>query len=328
MTFLLKPSLEAVASLLSVSSLAMSGIAYAQMPAWPERPIRIVTPYAAGSGPDTSLRKITPELSKALGQAVIVENRPGAGGRIAAAEVARAAPDGYTFVSADTSTIILLPAMGAKLSYDAQKDLVPVVRLTNGYPLIAVPVNSPVQKLADLKNLSHAPTFGVASLGSFSHLVCASLGKIVGFSCNPVPYSQGGNAAMFDVAKGNIDMAATYVSEVKGFLATGKIRLLVTLAPTRNPNYPDVPSISEFAPADASLAIWVGFFAPVGTPPPIVERLRLETNKVISGDTYKTWIESLGSSVEVLDGPSFTEFLNTQRSSLKKIVDAYHLTSD
>jgi tripartite-type tricarboxylate transporter receptor subunit TctC len=328
MTFLLRPTMQAVGGLLWLSSVALSTAAHAQTSSWPERPIRIVTPFPAGSAPDTALRKITPELSKALGQAVIVENRPGAGGRIAAAEVAHAAPDGYTFANADSSAIIMLPATGAKMSYDAQKDLLPVVRLLNTYPFIAVPANSAARKLLDLKNLGHAPTFGVAGLGGYSHAVCASLGKIVGVECNPVPYSQGNTAAMFDVAKGNIDLAMTFSSEAKGFLDMGKIRLLATFAPSRSANYPDVPSITEFAPPESAIAIWMGFFAPTGTPTHIVDRMRTETNKVIAGDAFKQWYESLGNQVEILDGLGFNQFLASQRTSLKKIVDAYGLKSE
>jgi tripartite-type tricarboxylate transporter receptor subunit TctC len=328
MTFLLRPTMQAIGSLLLISSLALSATVFAQTQNWPERPIRIVTPFPTGSAPDTALRKITPELSKALGQAVIVENRPGAGGRIAAAEVAHAAPDGYTFANTDSSAMIMLPATGAKINYDAQKDLLPVVRLLNTYPFIAVPGNSAARKLLDLKHLGRSPTFGVAGLGGYSHAVCASLGKIVGVECNPVPYSQGNTAAMFDVAKGNIDLAITFSAEAKGFLDMGKIRLLATFAPSRNPNYPDVPSITEFAPPDSAISIWMGFFAPTGTPTHIVERMRIETNKVIAGEAFKQWYESLGNQVEVLDGPGFNQFLTTQRVSLKKIVDAYGLKSE
>ncbi len=328
MTFLLRPTMQAMGGFLLLSSLAMSDIAFAQTPSWPERPIRIVTPFPAGSAPDNALRKITPELSKGLGQAVIVENRPGAGGRIAAAEVAHAAPDGYTFANADATAMIMLPATGAKISYDAQKDLIPVVRLVNTYPFLAVPVDSAARKLMDLKNLGPAPTFGVASLSGYSHAVCVSLGRVVGVQCNPVPYSQGNSAAMLDVAKGNIDLALTFSSEAKGFLDMGKIRLLATFAPARNPNYPDVPSITEFAPPESAIAIWMGFFAPTGTPTHIIERMRAETNKVIAGNAYRQWTESLGNQVEVLDGPGFNQFLTSQRASLKKIVDTYGLKMD
>jgi tripartite-type tricarboxylate transporter receptor subunit TctC len=330
MTFLssCRPTFEAFGSCFWLACLVFGSLANAQTPTWPERPIRIVSPYPAGSAPDNTLRKITPELSKALGQAVIIETRLGAGGRIAATEVAQAAPDGYTFAISDTGTMMMLPMTVAKMPYDAQKDFVPVVRLVVAYPLIAGATNSSVQKLSDLKNLGRTPSFGLAALGGYSHAICATMGKVVGFECNPVPYSKGNMAALIDVASGNIDLSLTYPSEVRGLLDTGKVRLLATFAPKRNPNFPDVPSITEFSTSDTALGAWVSFFAPKGTPSYIVDRLRVETNKVINSESFRTWFEGLGNQVETLDGPAFTKYLDGQRVYLKKIVDTYGLKSE
>jgi tripartite-type tricarboxylate transporter receptor subunit TctC len=330
MTFLssCRPTFEALGSCLWLACLVMGNVANAQTGNWPERPIRILTPYAAGSAPDTTLRKITPELSAALGQPVIVENRPGAAGRIAVGEAAKAASDGYTFVNADLGQMILLPFAGANLSYDAQKDFTPVVRLQLSYPLIAVPATSRTLKPSDLNQLGRLPTVGVGGLGTFTHVTCIGLGNSVGFECNPVPYSQGTLAALFDVAKDAIDASVTYPAEAKGLVAAGKIRLLVTMAPKRNPSLPDVPSISEFTKTNANIPVWTGLFAPAGTPPHIIERLMLATNKILVGEAFKTWYESLGNTVEVLDGPGFTQFLSGQRTYLRKIVDTYGLKSE
>jgi tripartite-type tricarboxylate transporter receptor subunit TctC len=328
MTLLLRPIVQAMGGLLLLSSLTMTSPAHAQTTTWPERPIRIVTPYAAGSAPDTTLRKITPELSAALGQPIIVENRPGAGGRIALAEVAKASPDGYTFVNADLGQMILLPFTGANLSYDAQKDFTPIVRLQLSYPLIAVPAGSRTLKPSDLTQLGHLPTVGVGGLGVYTHVMCIVLGNSVGFDCNPVPYSQGTLAALLDVAKGAIDVSVTYPAEAKGLVAAGKVRILATMGPKRNPSLPDVPSIAEFSKTHANVPVWTGLFAPTGTPPQIVERLMLATNKVLVGDAFKTWYESLGNTVEVLDGPGFTQFLAGQRTYMRKIVDTHGLKSE
>jgi tripartite-type tricarboxylate transporter receptor subunit TctC len=328
MTFLLRPTMQAIGSLLLVSSLALSATVYAQTASWPERPIRIVSPYLGGSSGDTALRRITPELSKALGQAVIIENRLGAGGRIAAAEVAHAAPDGYTFAISDSGPMVMLPMTVVKMAYDAQKDLVPVVRLVVAYPLIAVKANSNIQRVSDLKNLGRSPNFGVGALGGYSHAICASLSKAVGFDCNPVPYSKGTMAALLDVAGGSIDLSLAFPFEVKGLSDTGKVRLLATFAPKRNPNFPDVPSITEFSTPDAALGTWTGLFAPKGTPAYIIDRLRAETNKVIAGESFRTWFEGLGNQIEVLEGAAFEQYLDGQRVSLKKIVDAYGLKSE
>ncbi len=328
MTFQIRPLWDAMASFLWLSSLALGSTVYAQTPKWPERPIRIVTPSGAGVAGDIALRKIALELSSALGQVVVVENRPGAAGRIAASEVAHAAPDGYTFVAGDTASMVLLPAMGSKLSYDPPKDFVPVVRWGASYSLIAVANDSSLFKVIDLKKLGRPVTVGVTGLGSFQHTLCLSLGQALGFECEPVPYSQGNAAAILDVAKGNIDMAFSFVSESKGLVEAGKIRLLGTMAPKRNPMLPDLPSVSESFSGVSLPPGWLALFAPTGTPDHIIERLRLETNKVIAGDSYKTWLTSQGQQIETLDGPEFNRFLADQRVYFKKIVDTYGLKSD
>jgi tripartite-type tricarboxylate transporter receptor subunit TctC len=328
MTFLLRPTMQAIGSLLLISSLTMTSPALAQTTTWPERPIRVLVPFGAGSAMDIVMRKITPDLSKALGQAVIVENRPGAAGRIATAEASKATSDGYTLLHATQAAMILHPLTGVKLSYEPIKDFVPIARVSISYPLVAVASSSPAFKLADLKNLSRPPTIGLAGLGGYDEAVALSLGRAIGVEFTPVPFSQGSLAALLDTAKSSIDATFTYPSEAAGLIASGKIRLLATMAPTRNPMFPDLPYIAETASPDTGIAVWTALFAPAGTPPQVVEKLRTEINKVITGDAYKAWRETQGAQVEALDGPGFTQFLNAQRVSLKKIVDTYGLKSE
>lgn len=330
MTFLsnCRPTFEVFSNCLWLACLVFGSVANAQTPTWPERPIRVVVPAGAGGAMDIVMRKITPELTKALGQAVIVENRPGGGGRIAIAEVNKATSDGYTLLHATQQSIILLPLTSGKNYSDLIKDYIPIARLSISYPMVAVPANSIALKLADLKNLSRPPTLGVSALGGYDEAVALSLGRAIGVEFTSVPFSQGSMAALLDAAKGSIDATLTYPSEAVGLIAGGKIRLLATTAPKRNPMFPDVPSIAETATPDTGIAVWTALFAPAGTPPLVVERLRSEINKVIAGDAYKAWRETQGAQVEALDGPGFTQFLNAQRVSLKKIVDTYGLKSE
>jgi tripartite-type tricarboxylate transporter receptor subunit TctC len=328
MTFLLRPTMQAVGSLLLMSSLALSTAVYAQTTTWPERPIRVVVPAGAGTAMDIVMRKITPDLTKALGQAVIVENRPGAAGRIAATEAAKAASDGYTLLHATQTIMLLHPLTGAKITYDPVKDFIPIARVSISYPMVAVAASSPVLKLADLKSLGRSPTIGLTGLGSYDHATALALGRELGVEFTPVPFSQGTAAALMDTAKGSVDVTFTFPSEATGLITAGKIRLLATMAPKRNPMFPDVPSIAEMAAPDTGIAVWTALFAPASTPPNVVERLRTEINKVITSDAYKEWRETQGAQVEVLDGPGFTQFFNAQRVSLKKIVDAYGLKSE
>jgi tripartite-type tricarboxylate transporter receptor subunit TctC len=329
MTFQIRPLWDAMASFLWLSCLALGSTVYAQTPNWPERPIRIVTLYGAGSATDIILRKITPELSIALGQPVIVENRPGASGRMAAYEAAHAAPDGYTFFQGEPSTMVLLPLTDAKLNYDPAKEFVPVVRTSLGYSLVAVPANSSIQKLADFKTLGRPATFGLPGLGGFGHVAAAALGTAIGTEFTMVPYSQGLMAQVVDVAKGNIDTTLTYSSIAQGLIDAGKIRILATTGPTRNPLLPDIPTVLELTGQDAGIAVWTGLFAPTRTPEHIIDRLRTETQKIVLSDAYKNWQKSVGSiPSELLYGAAFEHYLADQRVYFKKIVDKYGLKSE
>ncbi len=319
--------INAVRLWLGMAAFAFLGTAQAQTSNWPDHPIRIISAYAPGSSGDNAIRKISLELAKALGQPVIIDPRPGAGGRIAAAEAAHAAPDGYTFAYSDTGPMMTLPATGAKLAYNAQKDFVPVVRTAFAYPYIIAPAGLTAQKLGDLKNLGRAPAFGLPGLGTYSHMICLAAAKAAGFECNPVPYSKG-TAALMDVAGGTLDLGIAWGSDMVGFLESRKIRLLATMAPARNAKYPEVPAIREAFPSAASLPVFTGIFEPTSTPAPIIERLRTEINKVMVGDVFKPWTESMGGTVEVLDGPAFTRFLDEQRAAIKTVVDAYGLKSE
>ncbi|MGA8515872.1 MAG: tripartite tricarboxylate transporter substrate binding protein [Burkholderiaceae bacterium] len=328
MTFLLRPTAQVMGGLLLVSSLTMASPALAQTSTWPERPIRVLIPAGAGTAMDIVMRKITPDLTKALGQAVIVENRPGAAGRIATAEVSMAASDGYTLLHATQTGMILHPLTGTKISYDPIKDFIPVARVSIAYPVVAVATSSPALKLADLKNLGRSPTIGLTGLGSYDHATSLALGRELGVVFTPVPFSQGTMAALLDAAKGSIDVTFTFPSEAAGLIAAGKIRVLATMAPTRNAMFPDVPSIAETAAPDTGIAVWSALFAPAGTPPQVIERLRTEINNVINSDAYKAWRETQGAQVDALDGPGLTQFFIAQRASLKKIVDTYGLKSE
>jgi tripartite-type tricarboxylate transporter receptor subunit TctC len=329
MTFQIRPLWDAMASFLWLSCLALGSTVYAQTPNWPERPIRIITIFGAGSPSDVLLRKISPELSIALGQPVIVENRPGASGRMAAYEAAHSPPDGYTFFQGEQTPMVLLPLTDAKLTYDPVKEFVPVLRIALAYSLIAVPASSSIQKLADFKTLGRPATFGVPGLGGYVHIAALALGTAIGTEFTLVPYSQGTVAQLMDVAKGTIDTTLTYGSTARGLIDAGKIRIVATTGPTRNPLFPEIPTVLELTGQDAGTAVWSALFAPMHTPAPIIDRMRTETQKIVLSDGYKAWQKSMGSiPSDLLYGAAFEKYLAEQRVYFKKVVDTYGLKSD
>jgi tripartite-type tricarboxylate transporter receptor subunit TctC len=293
---------------------------------WPDRPIKLVIPAPPGFGADLSARKISVELTKILGQPVNVENRPGAGGRIAVAEFIRTNPDGYNFIVADLAQILFLPLTGAKIQYDPEKDLIPVARLSVSYPIVVVGADSKIKTLQDFKTLGRPPTLGLLTLGGYQHATAISLSKSLNLDFSFIPYAT--SSPTKDVIGGAIDTSMMYPSEAAGLLQAGRVRLIATFDPKRNPKFPDVPSITETTPLKDTMVAWSAVYAVAGTPAPIVEKMRNAINQVLASEGFKTWIESLGSSATPLSEAELIKFLEEQRSRVGAIVKSAGLKSE
>jgi tripartite-type tricarboxylate transporter receptor subunit TctC len=267
-------------------ALAAAMLAAAAAPAcaqsYPERPIRLFVAYPPGGAADIVARAVALSLSPRLGQPVVVENRPGSNGNIAGEVVAHAAADGYTLMVGNSALFGINPHLYGRMSIDPRKDLLPVSSLVSNALLLAANPALPVKSFRDFIDFArHAsPPLFYASIGNGSehHLAMELLKQQAGIELTHVPYKGGGPAALGVMAG---DVGAMFGGgSVTSLVQSGKLRGLAISGSSRSPALPDLPAIAEFYPG-YEVTLWQGLFAPIGTPPEIVERLRGEVNSVL-----------------------------------------------
>jgi tripartite-type tricarboxylate transporter receptor subunit TctC len=250
--------------------------------AWPNKPIRLIHPWAAGGGGDIVARLLSEKLQAELGVQVLVENRPGAGGNIGAQLAARQPADGYTIMTT-AGGFAIAPSLFRNLGYDPLKDFVPVTKMASAPLLVLVRADSPLRSMADLVALAKRDPKGVSfasfGVGSPSHLIGESINRTAGISMTHVPYSAG-NAAT-DLQGGQVTVAILDALSQTPQVKAGRLRALALNGSQRLPSLPDVPTLNESGlPFD--LVGWHAMFAPAGTPREIVERLNRLTNQIMA----------------------------------------------
>jgi tripartite-type tricarboxylate transporter receptor subunit TctC len=282
---------------------------------YPNRPIRWLVPYSAGGPTDLLARAVAPKLGEALGVAVVVENRLGAGGSIAMDAVAKAEPDGYTLGVGLSGTQSINPHLYAKLPYDSLKDFAPVSPLASYTNILVVNPGAPVRSVAELVAYAKANpdkvTFASGGKGASNHLAGELLKALTGAPMLHVPYK--GNApAMIDVISGNVtcmfDILATGLPQVR----SGKVRAIAVTSTRRSPYAPEIPTLTESGVEgyeQAGADLWMGVFAPPGTPKPIVDRLYLEIEKAMKTPEVTERVRSLYYDAWTLPPEAFAAHL-------------------
>jgi len=275
-----------------------------EAPAWPVRQTRFVVPFAPGGGQDVFWRIIAERLSRRLRATFIVDYKPGAGGGVGAQEVARAAPDGATFLTTSNS-ISILPALRASLGFDPERDLAPVSLLCDVPGGIMVRNDSPIRDLGDLIAKARAQpgrlTYGSGGVGSSNHLAGALFAAMAGLEVTHVPY-RGVSQAVTAVYAGEIDYTFSSMLELLAHVRQGRARLLGVTMPERLPGIPDVPAIAEAVPGYAA-PNWFAMFAPKGMAPGLMERLLAELGPLRDDADLKARLAA-GEAVMRLDGPA------------------------
>jgi tripartite-type tricarboxylate transporter receptor subunit TctC len=255
---------------------------------WPSKPIRIVQPFAAGGGGDIVSRLLAEKMQAELGQPVVVENRPGAGGNIGAQQVARQPADGYTLMTT-SGAFAISPSLFKNLGYDPSKDFVPVTKIAIAPLLVLVRADSPLRSIADLVALAKKDPKGVSyasfGIGSPSHMIGESINRQAGIAMAHVPYSAGN--AVTDLLGGQVTVAILDALAQTPQVKAGKLRALALNGSQRLPALPDVPTLTE-AGIPFPLVGWHALFAPAGTPREIVERLNRIVNQIINQPDVKT----------------------------------------
>ena len=293
MTAALAALAVSVATLL-VTSVVTSFAATAAEP-YPSKPIRLLVPLAAGSTADIVSRFAAEQLGKALGQSVVVENKPGAGGTIAMAELARAAPDGYTIAFASQGTLVFNQAIYANPGYDSAKDFAPVSFVGGVSNVMIVPPQStatkPADVIADAKARPGQLTFSSGGSGTSHHLSGVLFGSVTGTDLVHVPY-KGAPQGVLAVMTGEVAMGFFNTPTVIGQIKEGKVKALGVTSLARSPLLPNVPTLDEQGVKGYEVNTWFGFVVPAKTPPEIVARLNSELNRIFASAEAK---EKLGA---------------------------------
>jgi len=301
-------------AMLAAALLALPAAAAAQ--SYPSRPITIVIGYTPGAVSDLAARTISDGLHQAWGQPVIVENRPGSGGNIGAAYVARAAPDGYTLMVGTDAQLASNVHLYKHVGFDPVKDLAPVAYAGANIICLAVNTQLPINSVADLiayaKQNPGKLAYGTSGVGSPHHLAGELLRQKTGIDIQHVPY-RGGGAAVNDLLGGHIGMAFLSLSAVVPHVNTGKVRIIAMVEKTRYAAMPDIPTIGETVP-DFEMSSWLGIFAPAGTPADVIAKLNDGIAKVLTAEAVKAKLANLGLVV-VAGKPE--ELANVVKDGLK-----------
>jgi len=289
---------------------------------YPNKPIRIVVPFGPGSGTDTATRLISQHLETALKQSVVTENKPGASGSIAAASVARAAPDGYTLLMGTNSTHGANSGLFAKLPYDPIRDFVPIGLVGVFSSFLVVTPDLPVRTLTELIAYGKANPKALSfAAGNTSSLIMGEMfARGVGIEMLRVPYT-GNPAGITDVIAGRVSVMFPDIASSIGHVKSGSLRAMavVTLG-GRSPMSPELPTVAETVLPNFHFIGWVGLFAPANTPGPIVTRLSTELQKVLANPEISQRLQLLGAEAKWMGATEFRSFVGNEVSRLPKIL--------
>lgn len=310
--------------LLSVFLVVMS-IAQAQN--YPTKPIRFVVAFTAGSGTDIIARAVGDVMSSSLGQPIIIENKPGAGGTIAASQVAKSEADGYTFL-VHSAGHALNPFIYNNLSYDTLKDLTGVIPLASLPNVLVVSPNKPWNTVADLiaaaKDKPGTLNFASAGVGSATHMNAEKFNLYAGIKATHVPY-KGTPEAISDVIGGRADWYFAPLSSALPLIQTGKLKALAVSTPKRTSSLPNVPTTLEAGVPNSEYVFWVGLIAPMGVSPSNIKRLNDEVIKAMNSQEVKERFNKLGAEPMPMTPEAFNNFIKSEMEVASKISKAANL---
>jgi tripartite-type tricarboxylate transporter receptor subunit TctC len=313
-------------------AVALAATAPAFPDAFPSRPIHLIVNFAPGGTGDIVARLVGNKLSSALGQSVVVENRPGAGGTLGARDVVNAEPDGYTLTVAQTPEIAINPFFMKDAGYDPRKDL-QAIALAGVVPLaLVVPGNAPYSTMAEfvkfLRTTDQAVTFASAGIGTPGHLAGELLKLKLNNKLTHVPY-KGAAPALNDVVGGHVDFYFPGFPAATPLMQGGKVKLLAVSTAKRSSAAPDIPSVAEVTGiADFDFALWVGFFAPRALPMDIAQRLNSAINQILLKPDFKTRLQNDGAEVSALSIDQFAAFVRAEIAKYQGIIAAADIKAE
>lgn len=316
------------AILLVAGSLMMLASPLVHAQNWPTKPIKLIIPFAAGGTTDILGRLLAQQLSKDLGQNVIVENKPGAGGNIAAEFVAQSPADGYTIMLASGSMLTVNPNLYKKLPVNYAKDFVYITNVASGPMLVSVNPKLPVKNLAEF--IAYAKTkdlnFGSAGIGSQVHMAGENLTYAAGIPATHVPY-KGESAAINDLVAGQIDFMVGNLTAATGFAKNGQIKPLAVTSQKRSKQLPDVPTVAEAGIPGFESTGWFGLVAPANTPKVITDKIYAATVKAVNSEAMRNSLDLNGLTAVVNNQKDFESQVKAESASWEKVIKGRNISA-
>ncbi|HET6492403.1 MAG TPA: tripartite tricarboxylate transporter substrate binding protein [Burkholderiales bacterium] len=311
----------AAAALFAAFSL---GPAMAQAQSYPIRPVRIIVPFSAGGAADTPARMLGPKLSEALGQQVLIDNRPGAGSTIGTELVAKAAPDGYTLLLI-SNTHAINASLYRKLNYDPIADFAPVLQFATSPNVLVVHPSLPVKSVKELIALAKAKPgkidYASSGNGSSQHLFTALFTTLAGIELNHVPY-KGSGQARADLISGQVSVGIPGIASVIQHIRSGRLRALGVTSAKRSPQLPDVPSIAEAGVKGYDADQWLGLFAPAKTSSEAIAKLNDAAQRALKQADLRKLFENVGAQADYLGPREFGALVKAEMPKWAKVVKA------
>ncbi len=314
------PARNALALAVIALAALVAGPAHAQE--YPSRPVKVIVPFSPGGAVDGPMRVIAQELSKRLGQQVIVENKPGAGATIGSDLVAKAAPDGYTLLLA-SQTNAISATLYAKLPFDPIEDFAPISLLGREPGVLVVnpaflPKTFP-EFIAYVKERPGQVDYASSGNGSGQHLFAAMLASTTGLKMNHIPYKGSGQATT-DLLGGQVMVSIPGTAGMVGHIKAGKLRALAVTGSRRSPQLPDVPTIMESGVPGYEAYVWMGLLAPKGTPAPIIDRLHRELMPVLATTEVQNYMATAGIEIVGSTPAEFGRFFRAEKDQWAKVI--------
>ncbi len=298
---------------------------------YPQKPIKLIVPLAAGSAVDNAARIVMQKVAANMGAAIAIENQAGAAGLIGADRVAKSAPDGYTLGGFNDSIMTMLPNMQAKMPWDILKDFEPISLVATVEWGVVVPSDSPIKTAADLiaaaKKSPGQLNYGSGGNGSPQHIAMALFASQAGVQLTHVPY-KGATQAALGVAGHEVQVAFQGIATVSSLIKAGKLRLIAVTTPKRLPQFPDVPTVSESGLSGFEFNSWFAMMAPAGTPKPIVEKLHAEISKALADPSIKEQLFGLGLSPRGTTPDQLAADLKTQFAKYGNLIRQANITAE
>jgi tripartite-type tricarboxylate transporter receptor subunit TctC len=304
---------------------ASAGFHQAQAQSFPSRPITLVIPFAPGGSTSIVGRGIADKMSELLGEKVVVDNRPGAGGTVGTKAVAKSEPDGYTLVLGYTGTLAIGPSLYKNVGYDPRKDFAPIGLIGNAPNSLVVHPSFPAKTVAELIAYAKANpgkvNFGSAGAGTASHITGEYFARSAGITLVHIPY-KGTGPALTDLLGGHIPMAFAPIPASHPNVSAGKLRALAVTSATRSGLLPDVPTMAEAGLSDFDASLYYGLAAPVGTPRPVIDKLNKVLREALASDEVKRQLGADGTDITPGTPEDYAAFIDKDEKKWSQLVKA------